>query len=60
MSEINELRVKALEADKRELWEALDTLNLVIGLTPLAGNKPAMQEAVDMCREILKKHREPA
>ena len=51
------------EADARliaaapELYEALDTLTLVIGLTPVVGNKTALQEAVDVSRAALKKAR---
>jgi len=40
-----------------ELCEALDTLTLVVGLTPIAGNKAALQEAVDVARAALKKAR---
>lgn len=40
-----------------ELYEALDTLSLVVGLTPIAGNKAALQEAVDVARAALKKAR---
>lgn len=40
-----------------ELYEALDTLSLVVGLTPIAGNKAALQEAVDVARAAIKKAR---
>ena len=40
-----------------ELYEALDTLTLVVGLTPAAGNKAALQEAVDIARAAIKKAR---
>jgi hypothetical protein len=40
-----------------ELYEALDTLTLVVGLTPIAGNKAALQEAFDVARAALKKAR---
>ena len=36
------------------LEEVLDTLTLVVGLTPIAGNKDALQEAFDMARSELK------
>lgn len=35
------------------LRDALDTLTLVIGLTPIAGNKEALQEAFDNARKLL-------
>lgn len=38
-----------------ELLEALETLNLVIGLTPIAGNKDALQDACDIAREAIAK-----
>ena len=46
LNEANE-RVKRLE-------EALDTLTLVVGLTPIAGNKDALQAAMDIARSELK------
>lgn len=53
-------RLPALErelAEAREqrdrLAEALDTLTLVVGLTPIAGNKEALQEAMDAARSAL-------
>ena len=36
------------------LEEALDCLTLVVGLTPFAGNKDALQEAVDLARAALR------
>ena len=36
------------------LEEVLNTLTLVVGLTPIAGNKVALQEAFDMARSELK------
>ena len=39
----------------REAREALDTLTLVIGLTPLKGNLEAVQESVDSARKALAK-----
>jgi hypothetical protein len=38
----------------KRLEEALDCLTLVVGLTPIAGNKDALQEAVDLARAALK------
>ena len=38
----------------RRLEEALDTLTLVVGLTPIAGNKDALQEAMNIARSELK------
>lgn len=43
----------ALRADKDRLFDALDTLTLVIGLTPVAGNKAALQEAFDKARAAI-------
>ena len=43
-----------LEERIKRLEEALDTLTLVVGLTPIVGNKDALQEAVDMARAELK------
>ena len=40
-----------------ELYETLDALTLVVGLTPILGNKAALQEAVDIARATLKKAR---
>ena len=39
----------------REAHEALDCLSLVVGLTPIAGNKEALQEANDQARAVLTK-----
>ena len=38
-----------------DLLEALETLNLVVGLTPIAGNKDALQEACDIARAAIAK-----
>jgi hypothetical protein len=38
-----------------DLLDALETLNLVIGLTPIKGNLEALQEACDHAREAIKK-----
>jgi hypothetical protein len=47
--ELNEAqdRIKRLE-------DALDTLTLVVGLTPIRGNLAALQEAMDESRAVLK------
>ncbi len=51
------LRAPQLEAENRELAEVLDSLTLVVGLTPLAGNKEAMQQAMNAARAVLAKHK---
>ena len=38
----------------KRLEDALDCLTLVVGLTPVAGNKDALQEAVDLAMAALK------
>ncbi len=38
------------EQQLADLREALDTLSLVVGLTPIAGNKEALQEALDIAK----------
>ena len=38
----------------KRLEEALDTLTLVVGLTPIRGNLAALQEAMDQSRSVLK------
>lgn len=38
-----------------ELLDALDTLTLVVGLTPIAGNKSALQEAFNAARIAIAK-----
>jgi len=40
-------RCRELEASLAETREVLDTLCAVVGLTPIAGNKDALQEAMD-------------
>ena len=42
------------EAEVERLRDALDTLTLVVGLTPIAGNKEALQEAFNLARKALK------
>jgi hypothetical protein len=49
---------RKLERERDEAREALDCLLAVIGLTPIAGNKKALQEAVDQCLVVLRKQEE--
>ena len=49
-----ELELNAANQRIKRLEEVLDTLTLVVGLTPIAGNKDALQEAFDMARSELK------
>ena len=46
-------RAEKAEAEVERLREALDTLTLIVGLTPVAGNKSAMQEAYNLARKAL-------
>lgn len=45
---------KPLDERIHRLEEMIDTLTHVIGLTPIAGNKDALQEALDLARKTLK------
>lgn len=56
IAELRECEQKLEAANDRinRLEEVLDTLTLVVGLTPIAGNKDALQEAMDMARLELK------
>lgn len=45
--------IRDIEAKLVSLTEALETLILVVGLTPIAGNKEALQEAVDSANALL-------
>ena len=56
IAELRECEQKLEAANDRikRLEEVLNTLTLVVGLTPIAGNKDALQEAVDMARLELK------
>jgi len=45
---------KRLEERIKRLEEVLDTLTLVVGLTPITGNKDALQVAMNMARAELK------
>ena len=56
IAELRECEQKLEAANDRinRLEEVLDTLTLVVGLTPIAGNKDALQEAIDMARSELK------
>jgi hypothetical protein len=49
---------RKLERERDEAREALDCLLAVIGLTPIAGNKKALQETVDQCLVVLRKQEE--
>jgi hypothetical protein len=49
-----EKEIGLLKERVKRLEEALDTLTLVVGLTPIAGNKDALQEAMDIARSELK------
>jgi hypothetical protein len=46
-------RAERAEAEVERLRDALDTLTAVVGLTPIAGNKEALQEAFDLARKAL-------
>ena len=54
-NKVAQLYEGAEEAKQRikRLEEALDCLTLVVGLTPVAGNKDALQEAIDLARAAL-------
>ena len=56
IAELRECEQKLEAANDRikRLEEVLNTLTLVVGLTPIVGNKDALQEAVDMARLELK------
>lgn len=47
--------VEKLEASHADIFEALQTLTLVIGLTPIAGNKEALQQAFGIARSAIAK-----
>ena len=51
----NMLAVNRLYKERDEAREALDCLLAVIGLTPIAGNKEALQDAVDQGLVVLRK-----
>lgn len=51
---LRRLEIKKLRSEKKKLREVLDTLTLVIGLTPVLGNKESLQEAFDLARKTLK------
>ena len=56
IAELRECEQKLEAANDRikRLEDALNSLTLVVGLTPIAGNKDALQEAFDMARSELK------
>lgn len=49
-----ECELNAANERIKRLEDALDTLTLVVGLTPIAGNMAALQEAMDAARAALK------
>ena len=49
--------LRKAHTDHAELLAALDTLTLVVGLTPITGNKDALQEAMDIARAAIAKHK---
>jgi hypothetical protein len=49
---------RRLELDRAALMEAVDTLTLVVGLTPIKGNLEALQESMDAARSALAAARE--
>jgi hypothetical protein len=46
---------RKLERERDEAREALDCLLAVIGLTPITGNREALQEVVDQGLVVLRK-----
>jgi hypothetical protein len=48
-----ERELNASKAEVERLRDALDTLTLVVGLTPILGNKEALQEAFNLARKAL-------
>jgi hypothetical protein len=48
-----ERELAASQAEVERLRDALDTLTLVVGLTPILGNKEALQEAFNLARKAL-------
>lgn len=53
---LDDLKVELDAANERikRLEEALDTITAVIGLTPILGNKKALQEALDASLSVLR------
>ncbi len=49
------MQCELYEQERNEAREALDCLLAVIGLTPIAGNREALQEAVDQGLVVLRK-----
>jgi hypothetical protein len=54
MADAQSIKIRYQQDRIKQLEEALDTLTLVVGLTPVAGNKDALQEAVDLARAALR------
>jgi hypothetical protein len=48
-------KIEKLERERDEAREALDCLLAVIGLTPITGNREALQEVVDQGLVVLRK-----
>lgn len=53
ISAVDASLARRLETDRSALMEALETLTLVIGLTPIKGNLERLQEAQDLARAAL-------
>jgi hypothetical protein len=49
------IRLACIAAQRDNLLEALEVLTLAIGLTPIAGNKDALQESFDIARAAITK-----
>ena len=59
MTDISKLRqqICKLESINADLYEALSVLYAMVGLTPILGNKAALQEAADQASTALAKAR---
>ena len=53
LAELLEQELNASKVEIERLRDALDTLTLIVGLTPVAGNKSALQEAYNLARKAL-------
>ena len=54
MADVQCKKIRDQQERIKRLEEALDTLTLVVGLTPIRGNLAALQEAMDQSRSVLK------
>ena len=54
-----ERELAAVAAQRDRLADVLDALSLVVGLTPIAGNKEAIQEANNLARQSLAEMKGP-